>query len=175
MDVRRRRSHRRPPPFPGREMQTTIRTSPRFELKQLAELSPEQRAPFRELEADKEFFGLLVPRGGAAMNIKSVGHDTAALLRRLSIPSTVDADDDVIDLVLDGVLEVEADGDFLSGADALSVLCPLGDAGAEPHGIARLSLDALRHADDLESDDAGALSGALYLYNRIPISRFWRA
>jgi hypothetical protein len=156
-------------------MQTTIRTSPRFELKQLAELSPEQRAPFRELEADKDFFGLLVPRGSAAMNIKSVGHDTAALLRRLTTPSTLDADDDVIDLVLDGVLEIEADGDFLSGADALSVLCDLGDAGVEPHGIARLSLDALRHADDLESDQPDTLASALYLYNRIPISRFWRA
>ena len=156
-------------------MQTTIRTSSRFELKQLAELTPEQREPFRELEADQDFFGLLVPRGGAAMNIKSVGHDTAALLRRLSQPSPLDADDDVIDLVLDGVLEIESDGDFLSGADALAVLCDLDDAAAEPRGIAKLSLDALRHADDLVSDDAGELAGALYFYNRIPISRFWRA
>src|SRR5436305_8860034 len=154
MDVRRRRSHRRPPPFPWREMQTTIRTSARFELKQLADLSPEQREPFRELEADQDFFGLLVPRGGAAMNIKSVGHDTAALLRRLSHPSALDADDDVIDLVLDGVLEIESDGGFLSGADALPVLCDLNDDAAEPRGIARLSLDALRHADDLVTDDA---------------------
>src|SRR5438874_127159 len=107
MDVRRRRSHRRPPPFHWAAITTTIRTSPRFELKQLAELSAEQREPFRELEADKDFFGLLVPRGGTTMNIKSVGHDTAALLRRLATPSTLDADDDVIDLVLDGVLEVE--------------------------------------------------------------------
>ena len=156
-------------------MQTTIRTSSRFELKQLAELTPEQREPFRELEADQDFFGLLVPRGGAAMNIKSVGHDTAALLRRLSQPSPLDADDDVIDLVLDGVLEIEADGDFLSGADALPVLCDVDDAAAEPRGIARISLDALRHADDLVTDDAGELTGALYFYNRIPISRFWRA
>ena len=152
-----------------------IRTSPRFELKQLAELTPEQREPFRELEADADFFGLLIPRGDTALNIKSVGHDMAALLRRLSHPSPLDADDDVIDLVLDGVLEIEADGDFLSGADALPVLCDLDHSAIEPRGIARLSLDALRHADDLLSNDPEELTRALYLYNRIPLSRFWHA
>ncbi len=155
-------------------MPPTIRTSPRFELKQMAELTAEQREPFRELEADKDFFGLLVPRESGAVNIKSVGHDTAALLRRLATPSTLEPDDDVVDLVLDGVLEIESNGDFLSGADALPVLCNLTETG-EPHGIARLSLEALRHADDLQSEDAATLSAAMYFYNRIPISRFWRA
>jgi hypothetical protein len=150
-------------------MHTLFRASARFELKTLAELPPEQREPFRELEADAGFFGLLVPRAGVAMNIKSVGHDTAALLRRLGTPSSIDADDDIIDLVLDGVLEIEADGGFVSGADALPLLCDVDD------GAAGLSVAALRYADDLVSNDPATLSTALYLYNRIPLSRFWRA
>ena len=152
----------------------TFRASARFELKRLAELSPAEREPFRELERDADFFGLLVPRDAAQMNIKSVGHETAELLRRLSTASPLAADDDLIDLVLDGVLEIESDGDFVSGADALPILCGAGDAGAEPRGIARISLDALRHAADLETADAGTLTSAMYFYNRIPLSRFWR-
>lgn len=155
-------------------IEARFRTSARFELKRLAELAPEQREPFRELEADTDFYGLLVPRAAASANIKSIGHDTAALLQRLTTASPLEADDDVIDLVLDGVIEIESDGQFVSGADALPVLCDIEDAGAEPRGTARLSLDALRHAGDLESPDAGTLTGAMYFYNRIPISRFWR-
>ena len=87
--------------------ETRFRASARFELKQLAELTAEQREPLRELENDPSFFGLLVPRDTAGANIKSVGSETAALLRRLATPAVLAIDDDIIDLVLDGVLEIE--------------------------------------------------------------------
>src|SRR5690242_5930202 len=78
-----------------------FRASARFELKQLAELTAEQREPLRELESDPSFFGLLVPRDTAGANVKAVGGETAALLRRLAAPAPLAVDDDVIDLVLD--------------------------------------------------------------------------
>lgn len=160
-----------------------IRSSPRLELRRLDELAPEQREPFRELEADESFYGLLVPRAPATISIKSVGTQTAALFRELADPAPLDpgllADDeyrgDVIDLVLDGVLEIESDDDFVSGAEAFPILIP----EPRPHGgrgsIARLSQEALEHASDLATSEAGALTTALYSYNRIPISRFWLA
>jgi hypothetical protein len=154
--------------------ETRFRASARFELKQLAELTAEQREPLRELENDPSFFGLLVPRDTAGANIKSVGSEIAALLRHLAAPAVLAIDGDIIDLVLDGVLEIEVDDVFLSGPDALPHLVDPQDA-AEPCGIARISFEALRHAEDLESTDAAAASAALYFYNRIPISRFWRA
>jgi len=155
-------------------IEARFRASARFELKQLAELTAEQREPLRELENDPSFFGLLVPRATAGANIKSVGSETAALLRHLATPAALALDDDVIDLVLDGVLEIERDGVFVSGPDALPHLVDRQET-AEPRGIERLSFEALRHAEDLESTDAAAASAALYFYNRIPISRFWRA
>ena len=156
-----------------------FRSSPRFELKRLDELSPEQRAPLEELARDADFYGLLVPRPPSSATIKSVGSEIAALLIALAAPAPLDGfgidRDDVVDLVLDGVLEIEHDGDFVSGADALPIVGN-GTAFADAaHGIARLSLDALRYAEDLATDDAETLTRALYLYNRIPAARFWTA
>jgi hypothetical protein len=155
-------------------LEATYRTSARFELKRLDELTPEQRQPFDELARDAGFYGLLIPRT-PSMTVKSVGADVAALLAALRTPSTLgrvpfDADD-IVDFVLDGVLEIEHGGHFVSGAEALPIVCDTG-ALAAPTG---LSLQALQYASDLESDDADALSSALYLYNRIPMAPFWKA
>ena len=147
-----------------------LRTSPRFELKRLEELSPEQRKPFEELTRDDAFYGLLIPRPPAAATLKSVDRETAALLTALATPSAFDElSGDVVDLVLDGILEIEHDGDFVCGADALPVI---GHDAVRGEG---LSIDALRYAEDLASDDVDTLTRALYLYNRIPASRFWTA
>ena len=147
-----------------------LRTSPRFELKRLDELSPEQRAPFEELTRDDAFYGLLIPRPPATGTIKAVDRETAAMLTALATPSPVEElAGDVVDLVLDGVLEIEHDGDFVCGADALPIL---GHEAASGEG---LSFDALRYAEDLATDDTDTLTRALYLYNRIPMSRFWTA
>jgi hypothetical protein len=77
-------------------------------------------------------------------------------------------------LVLDGVLEVEDDGEFLSGANACDLLLDSsipGPAGDDP--IAQLSYRALRYADALEIADASALSARLYFYNRQPTTPMW--
>jgi len=159
-----------------------FRSSPFVDLKQLADLAPEQREPFRELESDSDFYGLFVPRPPLTMNIKSVAPQTAELFRNLSMPSRLDGallgDDeyrnDVVDLVLDGILEVESGDEFLSGADALPVVCAQPSAPDVRNAAARLSRDALLHAQDLETADPQLLTTALYLYNRIPLSPFWK-
>src|SRR6185503_11463216 len=38
-----------------------------------------------------------------------------------------------------------------------------------------ISIEALRYAGDLATDDAQTLTTALYLYNRIPLSPFWES
>jgi hypothetical protein len=156
-----------------------FRASPALELRQLADFPPEQRAPFLELEDDPEFYGLLIPRPPARLGIKSVTTQTAMLFRELATPAPIrDIEqwrDDVIDLVLDSVLEIEADDAFVSGADAFPLfypaLPPLAGAGV----ISQLSREALEHAEDLATGDLNALTSALYLYNRMPLTKFWTA
>jgi hypothetical protein len=162
--------------------QIRFRSSPHVELKQLADLPSEQREPFLELESDPDFYGLFIPRPPLTMNLKAVARQTAELFRTLAEPSHLDkallADEhhvaDVVDLVLDGILEIENGGGFVCGADALALLAHPVPPPALRDAAARLSRDALLHAQDLATNDPSALTMALYFYNRIPISPFWK-
>jgi len=118
----------------------------------------------------------------AGLGLKSVSRDAALLFYALAepgpLPSLVHAmfgdrcNEAVAQLVLDGVLEVDHHGRFVSGASAHdAVLDPLDAAG---DGIlARLSLSALRHAQALRNLDAAALAERLYACNRQPLSPYW--
>jgi hypothetical protein len=154
-----------------------FRSSPHVELKQLGELAAEQREAFLGLENDPEFYGLLVPKPPLTMNLKAVERQTAELFQSLATPAHLSAGaieaDDVIDLVLDGILEVEDGDGFVSGSDAWPLIA--GSAPYESRDVSsRLSRDALLHAQDLETRDPQALAMALYRYNHMPITPFWR-
>jgi hypothetical protein len=152
-----------------------FRASPHIELKQLGDLTPEERAPFLELENDPEFYGLFTAKPPLSMNLKAVSRAAATLFRTLSTPSTVDDEESVVDLLLDGIVEVESGDGFVSGADALPLVADRVRAPEADDAVARLSRDALLHAQDLETSDPAALTTALYLYGRIPLSPFWQA
>jgi hypothetical protein len=159
-----------------------FRSSPHVELKQLGELAAGEREAFTDLESDAEFYGLLVARPPLTMNLKSVARQTAELFQSLAMPSPLDeailaepeSIEDVIDLVLDGILEIESVDGFISGGDALAVVCPSGDIPELHNAAARLSREALLHAQDLETSDPHTLSMALYRYNHIPLTPFWK-
>jgi hypothetical protein len=160
-----------------------FRCSPYVQLRRLDELGVEQRAAFLELESDPDFYGLFVPLPPLTMNLKSVARQTAELFQALATPSRLDdallADSesagDVIDLVLDGILEVESVDGFVSGADALPLVCSSASPEEAGGAVARLSRQALLYAEDLETNDLRTLTTALYIYNRIPASPFWKA
>lgn len=160
-----------------------FRSSPYVDLKLLGELTAEQREPFLELEKDPDFYGLFVPRPPLTMNLKAVQRQTAELFRALAAPSRLDAalladaaeQEEVIDLVLDGILEVESGDGFVCGADAFSIICASPGTPEVRDAAARLSRDALLHAEDLQTADPQQLIGTLYSYNRIPMSPFWRS
>ena len=146
-----------------------FRSSPFIELKRLDDLTAEQRERFRELENDPEFYGLFVPKPPLTMNLKSVTRPAAELFQSLATPSHLDVNDDVIDMLLDGILEIENGDGFVFGADAFPMICAR-HPEREPRD---LGWRALLHAQDLETNDTQALTMALYFYNRIPASPFW--
>lgn len=149
-----------------------IRSNPSLELQPLDDLPPGQREPFLELANDPDFFGLLVPKPPCRMNLQSADRQTAALFQSLRTPSLINADEETIDLVLDGIFEIESEDGFVSGADALPLLFPA-DSARKVAG--QLSREALLHAQDLETDEPQALSVALYCFNRIPLTPFWKS
>jgi hypothetical protein len=163
-----------------------FRSAPHYELIPFSEIPPAQQSRLREFQEDPEFYGVLRPREGEARTVKSVGRDAAELFRRLRDPGRVPDDirrrlgDDgasaVAILVLDGVLEIEWKGEFVSEARAFPLLFD-DDADFEADGrLAELSLDALRYADAHPESDSIALAQRLYRFNTEPASSdlHWR-
>jgi len=128
-----------------------FRASPVLALKSIDELP----AAFAELS--REYAGVLVSPTATA---KSVDRETAELFRALATTQTLEVTDDLIDLVLDGVLVVD---------DLGALLDP------RPADLGRLAREALAHAEELESADVAELTNALYSYNRLPRTRAWMA
>src|SRR5204863_93259 len=114
---------------------------------------------------------------------KSVGRQTAQLFASLDEPSRLDASlmsdapyrEDIIDLILDGILEIEIGGAFCSGADAFRIVASELPDAIDRGRIGRLSREALQHAEDLSTRDAAAITNALYLYHRMPRTRAWES
>lgn len=156
--------------------QTRFRSNPSVELKPLASFDDGTWERFRELEADPDFFGFFVAKPPFAMTVKSAARQTAELFQSLVTPGCVDralldgeSAAEIVDLILDSILQIESGGGFVSGADALPIV---GVAAPEAGGA--LSRAALLHAQELETNDPQTLAMALYHYNHIPISQFWK-
>jgi hypothetical protein len=163
--------------------QRRFRAGSSFELVVFDRLPAVEQAPLSELRADPDFYGILRPREGSGRTVKAVGKDTALLWLTLTAPGPLPffvwGDDPeaaakaVGDLVLDGVLEMEHQGAFVSGAAALSLTAPAEATAAPPGRLAALSLEALRYGQALGLDDPAELAARLYSYGRLPVTAAW--
>jgi hypothetical protein len=80
----------------------------------------------------------------------------------------------IAELVLDGVLEIESDGTFVSGSQAYPLIYEERPFTQGRGAIAQLSLHALQYAQALEISESTKLSARLYAYNRLPITPAWK-
>lgn len=161
----------------------TFRANPDYELVLFDRLPPEQRELLAGLRNDPDLYGVLRPREGTDLGIKSICRETALLYLTLRepgpLPEYVKAtlgdrcNQEIAELVLDGVLEVERDGAFVARADAYEPIYGEGPDVEEGGAVARLSREALEYAQALEVGDVLRLSARLYFYNRLPASPVW--
>jgi hypothetical protein len=151
-----------------------LRTGAAYELVVYDRLREDERVLFAELAADPELYGVLRPTtSGAGASYKTADRDTALLLLTLAEPGPLpafargpDAERGLVELILDGVLEVEHDGHFVGGAQAAPLLAS--PATVADHPLGRLSRRALSLAAALRSDDLPRLAAFLYDFNRQP-------
>lgn len=164
--------------------EATFKANQNYELVLFDRLPPAQQEMLADLQKQPNFYGILRPAESSGLSIKSVSQDTALLYLTLREPGRLpsyaratagDQYEAVIaKLVLDQILEIEDEGEFVSGAQAYNLLC--GAAGAsEAHSrIGQLSIAALQYGQALAISDITELSVRLYNYQRIPISPRWR-
>lgn len=157
---------------------TRYRAAPAFRVVPLGQLPDEEARRLAPLAEDSEFGGVLVPRRGTPRLTRALSRAAADLFRSRTRPGTIEparagGSDALARLVLDGVLEVEVDGAFATGAAAHGVYfdgLPLEGRSR----LARLSLDAVRHGEALGLPDPRVLHRRLYQFHARPVSPGWR-
>ena len=149
-----------------------------------SELSSDERELLGHANGASDVGALLLPNDDVSFPTKVVCEETANALELLRRPSSY-AElaqrlnsgphfEEVLGLVLDGVVEIELDRGFLSGPAAYPTL--VRDAGAPGTEMGRtdsLSRDALRHVAALDSLDAERMALRLYLFNSAPLTANW--
>ena len=109
-----------------------LRANPAYELVLYDRLEPGVREALADLRKDPDFYGVLRPREGAGLGVKSVDRETALLFFTLREPGPlpgyfervagVEAGRVMARLVADSILEVERGGAFVSGPAAFDLL-----------------------------------------------------
>ena len=156
-----------------------LRLGAAYELKVFDRLSEPEQQLFSTLSEEPGFYGVLRPTAPGPASFKSVDRDTALLLWTLSQPGPLpffarEEIGSVAAMVLDGVLEGEHEGSWLSGAAAAPLFAAPARRAAE-HPLARLSHDALWFAAASGEADPSRLAARLYGFNREPLAPRWEA
>ena len=163
----------------------TFRAGAAYELIVFDRLAPDEQMLLTELRADPDFYGVLRPRTGTGRTIKAVGKETALLWLTLQSPGPLpffvfgndckEAVSAIPELLLDGVIEVEENGRFLTGSEAAELIAKSRESVSQGSRgrLALLSNAALRYGESLLLDDPSALAGRLYGFGRQPATPTW--
>ncbi len=160
-----------------------LRANPGYDLVPLDRLTAvEREAVAEEASRQRAPYGLLRPTADGPLEPRLASTDTALLFFTLMVPGPCPGylrsglgdrlTSTLGRLVLDGILEVEVDGVFRSGAAGWSPLAPAGD-GRRGGRTAALSEEAIRYGQallELGSLPAESIATRLYMYGRRPVS-----
>jgi hypothetical protein len=160
-----------------------LRANPAYDLVPLDRLTTvERQAVGEEAGRQRTPYGLLRPASDGSLEPRIVSTDTALLFLTLMIPGPCPGylrselgdrlTSTIGRLVLDGILEVEVDGVFRSGAAGWAPLAPTGE-GRRGGRIAALSEEAIRYGDALlvlGPLPAETIATRLYMYGRRPVN-----
>lgn len=153
-----------------------LRANPEYELVSIEQLARPG------VQRVTDLAGVLRSRTGGGL-LKGLRPEMAQLYLVLQAPGGLpepvrtelgeDCDRVIAALVLDRVLEIEHEGQFVCGASAYDLVCET-VSGYEPTGaVARLSLEALQMAQALAVEAPSWLASRLYHYNRMPATPSW--
>lgn len=170
-----------------------FRLNPAFKIKPVDELTEKQKTNFRRILSGKNVHSLLHAPREAKLSVKALNRELTELLeylrkpRRMNdLPAKFREDSEremqqlVVQLVLDGVLEIRSNGGFMSGIEAINTVMSEAKrvAGrreaAEPNDMFRLSRRAIDFALISPYDHPRDISWILYNFNRIPMHRYRR-
>ena len=154
------------------------RAARRYRVVSPDELPPSVASHFAGCREDPEFGGALLPLGRETGALRALTRAASDLFRSLTRPRRLDpasvgGPDALARLVLDGVLEIEHEGAFVSGAGAHRAYFDGVPPARQASRLAVVSDDAVRYAESLGVDDSRVLRQRLYRYHARPASPDW--
>lgn len=165
-----------------------FRSNPQYELIEWNRLSQSEQQALAGLSKDEEVFGLFRPiHADARLNYKVAYKEVALLYYTLQqqqmLPSYTrlqkqdEMNRNIARLVLEGILEVECQQGFVSGAAAHTEIYKMQEPGKDQASaaisglsfLANLSLNALQYVVHLDKADIRGIASRLYTFNTIPV------
>jgi len=155
-----------------------FRSGAAYRLVEWCDLEQHEKELLSGLYDESEVYGIFRPVVSRAdLTIKVAYREIALIYLHLTHPRGLphylfmsSQEKAVIQLVLDGVLEIESEGGFLSGAASVPAL--LGDTLAPisgvPNYLSRLSTRAINYGLRLRNQDPRSLANRLYTFNTVP-------
>lgn len=164
--------------------EVVLRSNPGYELVLLDRLESQERDQITEEAYGRGApYGLLRPVPDSALEPRVVSTDTALLFMTLTVPGPcpeyvrsglgANLQSSLGRLVLDGILEVDVDGAFLSGAAGWAPLAPNGRVVGHGGRTAALSEEAIRYGQALialASVPVELVATRLYMFGRRPVT-----
>ncbi len=168
-----------------------FRLNPLYSITPFEDLTDEQKKRFQHLVSNKALYGFVHAPREAKLTVKAVNRDLADFLRQFSRPIRLrDAFQKfdrgtkeerrkyIIRLVLDSVLQVLADGEFISGVEAVNRVLTssknLAYSGDKRAYIQTISERGIHLAFNSALTTPQDLATYLYNLNCIPINRRWK-
>jgi hypothetical protein len=160
-----------------------FRANPAYEFVPFSRFVGDEREMIKDLSRQGDVTGMLRPHVRTTLGSKAATRSLASLHRARRSPgllperlrraeSEAAMAGEVARLVLDGILELERDGQFVSGIGAAD-LVGLEPPDDESDALASLSSAAVRYGEALAIDSPLLLSARIYFYNRIPVTPRW--
>lgn len=160
-----------------------VRTNPRLQFVPFSEIGSAENAVLEPLIQSGLYAGILCDPDASSQTMKSVSVDTVRLFHELAVPHRVNvvpsleaqpaAEKTMMNLILDGIIEISEGADYRTGASAYPILVGNDVTPDMSTRLSRLSMEALEDCSKRTSLEAIELSWRLYHYNRLPVSPKW--
>ena len=152
-----------------------------YHLVEWNQLNPEERKTLTGLYDEVDVYGIFQPAFTSPALTAKVAYREVALLylhlqqsdllpRYLIASGEQRLHETIVQLVLDSILEIEFNGDFVSGPAAVKAIFGNGffESSVIPDRLSKLSMEGIQYAWTLRNPDARSIANKLYSFNTTP-------
>jgi hypothetical protein len=162
-------------------LEKKFRAGDLYRLREWSQLDSDQKESLAGLQDESEVYGVFEPQARSTPIARKVAYREVALLyfhlqhsnklpHYLIFPRDEKINETIAALLLDGIIEIEWEGKFVSGLDAMMAIYDddIINEGHPQTYLSQLSYRAIRYAWTLNDHDERSMASRLYAFNTVP-------